>query len=225
MQPDLCRARHGCLCCGNRILRRDTTLVSGFLAERAWSGPPELTWMAFCDNCGLRFFERGLSVEEMGNLYRGYRDANYFHARNRWEPFYTPAQHEVVIAWSRSPSRAADLHRTFEQAGLPNRFRYALDHGGNEGHMLLGIDADRKVVFDPSGCEALNGIRAVSDPADIPPQCDLLLSCQVLEHVSDPAHSSANWRRCVPKVLIFTSKCLTNYGKTTPCTANCGMHG
>lgn len=188
MSGDTDRTGAGCLCCGNRKLRLETTVVSGFLAERAWNGEPELTVMAFCNQCGFRFFGRGLSNREMDRLYRGYRDTDYFATRNRWEPLYTLAQHEAGIAWSRSPSRAEDLRKTFKRAGLPPRFRYALDHGGHQGHMLRGIDAETKVVFDPSGCEALAGIEAVSDATGIPPQCDLFLACQVLEHVSDPGN-------------------------------------
>jgi hypothetical protein len=186
MQGDQDRTRRGCLCCGCQALRRETTLVSGFLAERAWGGLPEVTEIAFCDRCGFRFFARGLSDQEASALYRNYRDGNYFQTRNRWEPFYTRARHEQTIAWSRAPSRVDDLRRTFARAGLPERFSYVLDHGGNEGHMLKGVDADRKVVFDPSGREVLPGITAVSDPTELLPGCDLLLSCQVLEHVSDP---------------------------------------
>ncbi|MCF8177622.1 MAG: methyltransferase domain-containing protein [Sulfuritalea sp.] len=165
---------------------RETTLVSGFLAERAWGGSPELTALAFCKNCGFRFFERGLTTEEANKLYKGYRNTEYFYVRNQWEPFYTRAQHEGVVAWAHSPDRPEDLRNTLKQAGTPNHFGYALDHGGNAGHMLTALEAAQKVVFDPSGCEPLPGIAAVSDPLGIPPQCDLLLSCQVLEHVSDP---------------------------------------
>ncbi len=180
------RTGAGCLCCGNRVLRRETTVVSGFLAQRAWQGEPGLTALAFCDACGFRFFARGLSPQEGASLYQGYRDAEYFRARNSWEPFYTRAQHEAVVAWSRGADRATALRSTLARAGLPARFDYVLDHGGNAGHMLRGVDAGIKVVFDPSGCEALPGITRVSDPAGIPPRCDLFLSCQVLEHVSDP---------------------------------------
>lgn len=187
MGSDHDRSRAGCLCCGNRIVAYETTLVSGFLAKRAWLGPPELTRMAFCDHCGFRFFERGLSPVETSALYRDYRNAEYFCARNRWEPFYTQAQHDAVVGWARSPSRLADLRKTLDRAGLPSRFRYALDHGGNDGHMLLGIDAAVRVVFDPSGRKALPGVMSVQDPQFIRPNCDLFLSCQVLEHVSNPA--------------------------------------
>jgi hypothetical protein len=186
MRPNHDRTQGGCLCCGSRTLSRETTLASGFLAERAWNSVPKLTAIVFCDACGFRFFERGLSTEEADRLYQGYRDQEYFRTRNKWEPFYTRAQHEAVQAWARNPDRAAGLRKTLEKAGLPTQFRYALDHGGNAGHMLREVDAAQKVVFDPSGCETLPGITAVSDPASVPPQCDLFLSCQVLEHVSDP---------------------------------------
>lgn len=187
MHTDRDRTRAGCLCCGNPRLGYETTLVSGFLAERAWRGSPELTRMAFCDRCGFRFFARGLAPDEADSLYRDYRDAEYFRARNRWEPLYTHAQHDAVVGWAHSPRRAADLSKTLEQAGLPRRFHYVLDHGGSEGQMLRAVEAETKVVFDPSGCKAASGVRAVSDPQGIPPHCDLFLSCQVLEHVSDPA--------------------------------------
>lgn len=186
MQPDRDRTRAGCLCCGNPGLRYETTLVSGFLAERAWRGPPHLTRMAFCGHCGFRFFARGLEPDEADLLYRDYRDAKYFNARSRWEPLYTRAQHDAVVGWAHSPRRAADLSKTLEQAGLPRRFRYALDHGGSAGQMLRAVEAATKVVFDPSGCKAATGVSAVRDPLGIPPRCDLFLSCQVLEHVSDP---------------------------------------
>lgn len=153
MEADQNRIGVGCLCCGNIELRLQTTVVSGFLAQRAWSGAPELTTIAFCDQCGFRFFGRGLSNLEADRLYGGYRDAGYFATRNRWEPFYTREQHADVIAWSHSPSRTNDLRMAFEQAGLPPRFHYALDHGGYQGHMLQGIDAETKVVFDPAGCD------------------------------------------------------------------------
>lgn len=180
------RTHAGCLCCGHLTLQRESTLVSGFVAERAWSGEPELIAIAFCDRCGFRFFDRGLSTAEAGRLYQGYRNTEYLRARNKWEPLYTQAQHEAVVAWSHSADRADGLRNTLARAGLPSRFGYALDHGGNAGHMLRGIDAEQKVVFDPSGCDALPGISSISDPAGIPPRCDLFLSCQVLEHVSDP---------------------------------------
>lgn len=177
----------GCPCCGNRPLRRETTVVSGFLAQRAWDGKPDLTTMAFCNACGFRFFERGLSAQEAARLYRGYRDAEYFRARNAWEPFYTRARHEAIVAWSQGAERIAGLRDSLARAGLPSRFKYVVDHGGNAGHMLRGVDADLKVVFDPSGCDSLPGITPVSDPDEIQRGCDLVLSCQVLEHVSDPS--------------------------------------
>lgn len=186
MESDQDRTHVGCLCCGHQILTVETTLISGFLAERIWRKPPELTRIAFCNHCGFRFFKRGLSNEEVSALYKNYRDNEYFRARNHWEPFYTRAKHDAVVSWARSPSRLADLRYYFDKAGLPAKFNYALDHGGNDGYMLLGLDAETKVVFDPSGCKALPGISAIQNAECIPIGCDIFLSCQVLEHVSNP---------------------------------------
>src|SRR5690242_17698195 len=71
------RSGRGCLCCGHSALRGETTVVSPFLATRAWGGKPELTRVMFCDECGFRFFGRGLSDEEAGRYYASYRDVSY----------------------------------------------------------------------------------------------------------------------------------------------------
>jgi hypothetical protein len=166
---------------------RQTTVISGFLAERAWSGLPELTQLIRCTKCGFQFFERGISDQEATNLYRDYRDIRYFLARNRWEPFYTRAQHETVVAWSRSTTRSDNLVRLLKESGLPQRFEYALDHGGAEGHLLSSINAERKIVFDLSGSATIKGVVGISDEWKIPFGCDFLISCQVLEHTAKPA--------------------------------------
>ena len=202
--PDMKRDCTACLCCGNANLTRQTTVVSGFLAERAWHGLPEKTQIIHCAQCGFQFFERGLSDKETANLYRGYRDKDYFLARNRWEAFYTRAQHQLVGDWSRSTLRSSNLVRLLSESGLPTRFAYALDHGGAEGHLLHAISADQKIVFDVSGVGTIDGVCGISDATKIPLGCDLLTSCQVLEHVSDPAkYLTELTALCAPGAYIY----------------------
>ncbi|RDE51424.1 MAG: class I SAM-dependent methyltransferase [Candidatus Accumulibacter meliphilus] len=177
----------GCLCCGNQQLRHETQIVSGFLAARAWGGPPQATQLAYCGACGFRFFDCGLSAIETARYYRGYRNPEYLATRRRWEPFYTPRQHAAQVEWSRSTQRIDALREALAGSAAPRHFVSALDHGGNEGHMLAAVAADRKAVFDPSGCATLDGIEAFSDANLLPGGWDLILSCQVLEHVSAPA--------------------------------------
>lgn len=181
------RSAAGCLCCGSRRLRRQVQLVSGFLAERAWNGAPQLTELVTCETCGLRFFERGLDDDEVARYYLGYRNAAYQRRRQQWEPFYTPRRHLETQAWSDSPGRLANLRQSLALARAPARFTAALDHGGNQGHMLAAIDADRKAVYDPSASPAVAGVESYSIASDLPGGWSLVLCCQVLEHVSSPA--------------------------------------
>ncbi len=195
------RAQQGCLCCGDAALTRETTIVSGFLAERAWNGLPEITALLLCKSCGFRFFERDLSDSETINLYR---NTDYFSVRNRWEFFYTAHQHQAAIAWSHSPTRSAELQRLLVSAGVPAYFDYVLDHGGDAGQLLQAIEAKQKVVFDLSGTPAIQGVSAVSEAIQIPPACDLLLSCQVLEHVANPRHYLADLtKHCAENAYLY----------------------
>lgn len=183
-----CRSTIGCLCCGSFQLDLETQIVSGFLAAQAWDGPPQLTRLARCSDCGFRFFERGIDDIEAVRYYKNYWDENYIRTRWRLEPFYTRAQHTAHIEWSRSAIRIEALRTVLAASKAPHHLRSALDHDGNEGHMLTGVNADIKAVFDPSGCPPLPGITAYADPAELPRNWELILSCQVLEHVSSPAH-------------------------------------
>ena len=181
------RSAQGCLCCGAKELRRETQIVSGFLAARAWGGPPQTTELLTCPACGLRFFERGLSDEETARYYRGYRDADYVRARWRWEPFYTRGQHRALLAWTHSPLRTEAVRAALALSGAPAYYASALDHGGDQGQMLAAVEAERKAVYEPSACATAPGIARYDDAASLPGGWNLILSCQVLEHVSSPA--------------------------------------
>jgi len=181
------RSTAGCLCCGSKDLLREAQIVSGFLAARAWGGPPQITDLVTCHACGLRFFDRGLSDAEAARYYRNYRDAEYARTRRRWEPLYTPGQHAALLAWSGSALRLDAVSAALAGSHAPPHFASALDHGGGQGHMLAAVDAERKAVFDLSTCATLPRIDRYSDGAELPGGWELILSCQVLEHVSEPA--------------------------------------
>lgn len=180
------RSAAGCLCCRSGNLRFETQIISGFLAARAWGGPPQTTRLVICPACGFRFFDRGLSNAEMTRYYRNYRDAEYVRARSRWEPFYTKGQHAALLAWSNSSVRLDALRQALADSNAPARFSSVLDHGGDRGQMLAAIASDWQAVFEPSGCPAMPGIECYTDAAKLPGGWELILGCQVLEHVSDP---------------------------------------
>ncbi len=179
------RGSQGCLCCGNPHLKGETTVVSPFLAKRGWDGKPELTLVMFCDSCGFRFYNRGLSESEGNRYYQGYRDQTYFKDRNRFEPFYTKSAYNADSTWLVSKGRRAALAHALEQGGAPKSFEAALDFGGGTGQMLLDIEATRKSVFDVSGGQTEAGVTRISSQ-ELGSHWDLVLSCQVLEHLADP---------------------------------------
>jgi hypothetical protein len=90
-------------------------------------------------------------------------------------------------AWSNSPVRLANLRQALARAQAPEHFPSVIDHGGDQGHMLAAIDADRKAVFDPSASPTAAGIESYSKAGELPGGWSLVLCCQVLEHVSSPA--------------------------------------
>lgn len=159
------------------------------MAKRAWNGKPELTSLIFCNRCGLRFFDRGLSDEEVSNYYNGYGNDDYVKDRHRHEPFYTASVRRELRSWATSKDRRTGLSKTFAKANAPKSFSSVLDFGGGSGHMLLDIDAPRKAVFDVDEAHVDPGIERISAPELLGDGWDLVLSCQVLEHLTSPLAS------------------------------------
>ena len=185
----LCRSAFGCLCCGSPRLQREATVISPFLAKRGWNGKPELTWIMFCDACGFRFYDRGLSESDANRYYGNYRDESYLLERRHFEPFYTQREHDRLEAWMASKNRRVALSDVLKKAGAPERFQAALDFGGGTGKMLADIDAKEKAVFDVIADLPEKGVKRFSSLRELGSEWDLVLSCQVLEHLTDPFES------------------------------------
>jgi len=140
----------------------------------------------FCDRCGFRFYDRGLSESEGNNYYQGYRDQTYFKDRNHYEPFYTKSAYQADSAWLASDARRVALAHALGKAGAPKSFQAALDYGGGTGQMLRDIDAEKKAVFDVSPGQVESGVAWIGSKEKLGRDWDLVLSCQVLEHLNDP---------------------------------------
>jgi len=153
---------------------------------QAWEGPPELTRLMCCKQCGFRFFDRGLSREEAERYYRDYASETYLMARHRYEFFYTRKAYEWDRQWAVSVGRKNALAGALQVAGASARFAKALDYGGGNGQMLQGIDANEKAVFELREITAEPGVRWIGSREEVGTDWDLVLDRQVLEHTSDP---------------------------------------
>jgi len=185
-----------CLCCGGGPPEAEPTLISPFVAFRAWRGDPRPDSLLTCPDCGFRFYKKRLSDEEAQAYYDGYRDEAYFRTRNRFEPFYTRHVHDELAAWLSSGSRRADLSKALLLGGVEPRFENVLDFGGGSGALIRDLSASRKAVFDPSGGAVEPGIELL---AEMPTAADwsFITCAQVLEHVSDPSALVGSIRACL----------------------------
>jgi SAM-dependent methyltransferase len=180
------RSEHGCICCGSLNIYRETTIVSSFIALRAMCRTPELTCLVFCRQCGMRFYDRGLSKTEAARYYEGYRNDDYHFQRNRHEPFYTRRAHEQIASWLASSPRRQALSSALAASKAPREFNSVLDYGGGDGRLIQDVACTHRAVFDLAGATPVDGIQVIGAVKLAQQNWNLIVCAQTLEHVSDP---------------------------------------
>lgn len=185
------RSAGGCLCCGSSDLHAETTVISGFLAGRALQAAPAATRILFCNTCGIRFFDRGLSDGEAERYYLGYRSEDYYAARHRCEPFYTRRIHRELASWLGSAQRRQALADVLARCGTGQAPQSILDYGGGDGVLIADFVARERAVMDPSGANPVAGVVRIAHDENIGRQWDLIVCAQALEHVTDPRQTVA----------------------------------
>jgi SAM-dependent methyltransferase len=180
------RGTTGCLSCGGTDLESEYSVVSPYFALKAFNEPPSPCQLHRCRSCDFRFYGRGLTDKEGDDYYRGYRDETYFTQHNRYEPFYTRAEHDGLTKRLGSDSRTEALTKTLRLSDPAAHFECVVDYGGGDGSLIGGLSATRKISFDRSGNPGRAGIEIIEDRDALPSGVDLVTCAQVLEHVSDP---------------------------------------
>jgi hypothetical protein len=176
-----------CVVCNGEIRELRTALVAPFLARRIWDRPPFTVDVVRCKACGFMFYNPRLEKAEAARLYAGYRSEEYQRMRQASEPWYT-ARFNAGLASDdayerRRPVVAAILRRHMGD----RKIRRVLDYGGDRGDLVHGlIGGAEPFVYDISGIPAVDGVTAISDPAEC--KADLVINSNVLEHVGFPRH-------------------------------------
>jgi SAM-dependent methyltransferase len=189
-----------CVCCGGGHLEGSPAVLMPFVASRVFGHEPvEITakWgmrdlrpgMAYslckslhCLDCGLLFLDWRFTDGQMAALYRGYRDEDYTRQRDRFESGYAAG---AARDFHVRHAYIADVEAWLAPR-LPER-PAVLDFGGGDGSNspFLGRSALLH-VHDVSGVAVVEGAAPVR-PDDIAvAHYDLVVSCQVLEHVPFP---------------------------------------
>lgn len=187
-----------CICCQSQAVRTSPAILSPFVAKRifGWS-PVEITpeWgfrdipngmtqticaTVACEGCGAIFLDMRFDHEELGALYSDYRGPEYTSLREHFEPGY--AQHNKTLL--EKPTYIPFVEQLLSR--YVNLNPIVLDWGGDVGlNTPFAAVASRHDVYDISGKETIGRARCV-DYASISKDYDLIVCCQVLEHVADP---------------------------------------
>ncbi len=177
-----------CLGCDASNIARRAAIIAPFVAARVFRRSASICSLAHCASCGLAFFEDRYEPAEAGHLYADYRNEAYYLERHHWEPWYSRAFNAGLGGAEEMRGRrevyAGILRRHAEDAIIES----VLDYGGDRGQLMLGGPGRDHFVFDISGVEPEPGITSLSAASLAGQKFDLVLLCEVLEHVSEPAH-------------------------------------
>jgi len=135
-----------------------------------------------------------ISEAQLRLLYSGYRGASYFKQRNKHEPWYTKVINDNIGGDEEFSKRRKTFIETLLAANVRNEFVAVLDHGGDRGQMLSTgvLNAKRKAVYEISGTALEQGIENVTYQQMCDTTWDLILSCHVLEHTTNPSNYVAD---------------------------------
>lgn len=176
-----------CIVCGY-----DKTMQAGaefvpFLQERMFRGKKKETAIVHCTYCGMYYAKYRPTDDEMNLLYFGYRNYEYQKMRQKYEPTYTVEFNNSLSDPKDESGRRAAIYDFISSKIDINSIDTVLDFGGDRGQFIPDeFSSKRRVVYEISGVQVMDGIELVTDKKmlnQINPE--LILCNMVMEHVSD----------------------------------------
>ena len=205
-----------CVCCGNVHLKSSPAVLMPFVAHRALGWKPVVideSWglatipkgnalsicnSLYCPECGLVFLDIRFSNNELDNLYRDYRGADYTALRDYYEPGY--AKRNALLD-SGAPHIAANEAFLKPHLTFPLRI---LDWGGDTGRNTPFKDCNEVFdIYDISGKPVIDGARSVSHLTALGTDYNLIVCNAVLEHVPYPSDVLNDIKRVMRKDTIL----------------------
>jgi len=187
-----------CIACGSYSLVASPAILMPFVAERALNwGPVDIdeSWnlsdvkigRAYtrvnsmgCIACGTVFVDLRLGETQMARLYKDYRGDDYVSTRIKFEPHYQQKNISFNEPYKHIPKVEAKIK---DWIGVPQS---VLDWGGGDGlNTPFRHVVENLFCYDISGVELCEGVRKYCSET-APDVFDLVVCCQVLEHVSSP---------------------------------------
>ena len=177
-------ALNQCPCCGSTNVKLKPAGLSRFVTWRTTGTLPDddlHTNLLECTECVYRGSNLRFNPQEEARLYKDYRGAEYDRQRLICEPRYY--SNPSLFTPDLAVNRKIFIDRILGENLDLSQIHSVLDYGGDDGRFIPDVGG-AKYVYDPSGVELLPGIERI-DPDKFTDTVDLLMCCQVLEHVSD----------------------------------------
>jgi hypothetical protein len=141
-----------------------------------------------CNSCDFTFFSHRYTDEELTTIYGDYRGDSFFTVRNSWEPWYS---NSVNGAFTNDASASVQIkkRRDFMVSALDKVFppgtkiNGCVDFGGDYGQFFPENAIGPKVLIDLSE-KAVSGVTVYRSLADLPENVDLIMNCNVIEHMT-----------------------------------------
>jgi len=162
-------------------------MTAPFIAAYVFDAKPAVCDLCACRGCGLMFYGARYEDGEIRRLYEGYREARYFAARNRVEPWYTQKFNDDIGGEAGMTPRRAVYQTTLAAQADAGSIGTVLDYAGDRGQMMEGGPGREHFVFDISGVAPVDGVTGIADEKSLEGRTfDLVLLCGVVEHFSEP---------------------------------------
>lgn len=192
-----------CVFCGEGELAWAVGLTAPFIAEYVLEEPPRPTEFGRCSSCKGLFARERYEPAEVRRLYEDYRGDRYLEVRHRHEFWYTTRVNEGF--GDATEARRVGIQDALDQSGARLSFDSALDFGGGDGALFPDGPWKERIVVDPAEAPKPSGVvsaREISDVARV--DFDLVMACQVLEHLAEPhAVVEQLGRRLAPGGVLY----------------------
>jgi SAM-dependent methyltransferase len=153
----------------------------------------------YCPNCVFLFLDMRFDDSELQKLYNDYRGEEYTRVRDIYEPGYAKRNSSLNVQ-----NIYIDSVENYLSPYL-KRSPAVLDWGGDTGINTPFLKSCKRLdIYEISGKEVVAGARSVTLDAAKREQYDLVVCCQVLEHVSFPLKVLDLMRSCMkPGTFLY----------------------
>lgn len=203
-----------CACCGSTQITYIPAFLSKFVIWRTTRQKPAVDKtisLGRCEICDYSFSSTRFTDEEILNLYQGYRDEKYNQMRLECEPDYKVEMYSNEYIHARKKF-INDL--VFDNVV---NIKSILDYGGDDGTYIP--DVPQKYVYDLSDADPINSVFKYNLNQN--KKFDLVMNCQVLEHVSDINQLIENLKNLTNNYLYIE---VPAYRRPPPINMTVGEH-